>query len=151
MYEKDKKRRQKIADNNKKLSVDDAAIIAEQNQTEYEKNKAMARKAHIQFPTPRTTDRSERSRSVHSSRLHRNRIRAGAIGRGHPANIGTKNLEESMNDLNIEKTEKKKSMQMTKNERNEMDEMAKGIGLDCDKKIDRPQTSAMDRYKKGEY
>ena len=30
----------------------DAGLIAERNQSEYEKNKAKARKANIQFPTP---------------------------------------------------------------------------------------------------
>ena len=30
----------------------DAGLIAERNQNEYEKNKAKARKANIQFPTP---------------------------------------------------------------------------------------------------
>ena len=34
------------------LPAQDAGLIAERNQSEYEKNKAKARKANIQFPTP---------------------------------------------------------------------------------------------------
>ena len=41
----------------------DAGLIAERNQNEYEKNKAKARKANIQFPTPIPTGFSATSQT----------------------------------------------------------------------------------------
>ena len=69
-YDRAKKREdRKKNDLRKKLSIDDAGIIRELNVNEYEKNKARNHKTNIQFPTPISTLRSERSsRSRKSSR-----------------------------------------------------------------------------------
>ena len=45
------------------LTFKDAGLIAERNQNEYEKNKAKARKANIQFPTPIPTGFSATSQT----------------------------------------------------------------------------------------
>ena len=52
----------------RKLSVEDAGLIREKHQNEYEKNKARNYKTNIQFPTPVSTVRSSRSRSARPSR-----------------------------------------------------------------------------------
>ena len=52
----------------RKLSVDDAGLIREKNQNEYEKNKARNYKTNIQFPTPVSTVRTSRSSSARPSR-----------------------------------------------------------------------------------
>ena len=69
-YERAKKRDEgkKKNDLRKKLSIDDAGVIREMNINEYEKNKARNYKTNIQFPTPISTLRSQRSsRSSRSS------------------------------------------------------------------------------------
>ena len=48
------------------LTFKDAGLIAERNQNEYEKNKAKARKANIQFPTPIPTGFSATSQTTFS-------------------------------------------------------------------------------------
>ena len=61
-YDRAKKREDKKKNElRKKLSIDDAGIIRELNVNEYEKNKARNHKTNIQFPTPISTVRSDRS------------------------------------------------------------------------------------------
>ena len=61
-YDRAKKREdRKKNELRKKLSIDDAGIIRELNVNEYEKNKARNHKTNIQFPTPVSTMRSDRS------------------------------------------------------------------------------------------
>ena len=61
-YDRAKKREErKKHELRKKLSIDDAGIIRELNVNEYEKNKARNHKTNIQFPTPISTMRSDRS------------------------------------------------------------------------------------------
>ena len=73
-YERAKKREErKKIELKKKLSVDDAGIIRVHNINEYEKNKARNHKTNIQFPTPISSFRSNKSTRSSSARPSRSK------------------------------------------------------------------------------
>lgn len=115
-----------------KLSVDDAGLIREKNQNEYEKNKARNYKTNIQFPTPVSTVRTARSSSARPSRAKSGvlRNRRGSVG-----NSSLKDLNDSLAKLSMKASNTPGSMHLTTEDARALHDLAGNN-----------QTSAMNRY-----